>query len=155
MSVDLALGSTDRAWGRGPSAATSGSDPLVWTPSAVRAELDRVRSVLELVQPDLLRARSLGKISEVEWRAWRRTYQTGLRLATRGSSLWGSNVVAARQHEQVALRWRELVKSRGVPLTGPEKLGRPPEENGGRWSLLLPALAGVTAAGILVYVTRK
>jgi hypothetical protein len=89
-------------------------DPLVWTPSAVRAELDRVRDVVDTINQEMTQARADKKITDEEWRGWFRTYQTAHKITDRGSALWGSNVLAARRHEQEAVKWRDLLKSRGV-----------------------------------------
>ena len=146
MARDLIFGKTRRDW-----SASIGSDPLVWTPTAARAELDRVRGVLDSVNDEASAASAAGKLSPAEWRAWRRTYEAGHRVAG-ASSLWGSNVVAARQHEQEALKWRRLVASRGAALVGPPELGRRPEGSGLGWNTTTLALAvgGVAALGYLL-----
>lgn len=146
MAHDLIFGETRRDW-----SASIGSDPLVWTPTAARAELDRVRGVLDSVDDDAAAAAAAGKLSPAELRSWRRSYAAGVKV-TGSSSLWGSNVVAARQHEQEALKWRKLVASRGAALVGPPELGRPPEKSGLSLNTTTLALAvgGVAALGYLL-----
>jgi hypothetical protein len=155
MAHDLILGKTSRSWQRGPISATSGSDPLVWTPSAVRAELDRVRDVVDTINQEMSLARSAKKLSDAEWRAWFRTYQTAHKLASRGSSLWGSNVLAARRHEQEALRWRDVIRARGSEMVGPRGMGQPPPGDVSFWQALMPVLAGGLAAGLVVFQVSK
>jgi hypothetical protein len=64
--------------------------------------------------------------------------------------------VAARQHEQEALKWRRLVSSRGGALVGPPELGRRPESEGFGWNLPTLAIAagGVAALGYLLTSAR-
>ena len=146
MAHDLLFGKTRRNW-----SASIGSDPLVWTPTAARAELDRVRGVLDSVNDDASEAGAAGKLTPAELRSWRRTYAAGVKV-TGSSSLWGSNVVAARQHEQEALKWRRLISSRGTAIVGPPELGRRPEGNGLGLNVTTLALAvgGVAALGYLL-----
>ncbi len=150
MSIDLVLGKSRRSWGRGASPESLGGDPLVWTPSAVRAELDRVRDLLDVVNVEMSMALADKKITGAEWGRWAATYKTAHRFTRRASSLWGSNAIAARQHEGTALAWRSLLKERGARLAGPGGLGR---RNGGVSTLaaLTPVLAGGLAAGIIVH----
>ena len=155
MSVDLVLGKTSRYWGRASTATSGSDDPLVWTPSAVRAELDRVRDVVDTINQEMTQARASKKISDAEWRGWFRTYQTTHKLTDRGSALWGSNVLTARRHEQEAVRWRDLLKSRGAELVGPRDMGRPPPGGISLWAALVPALAGAAATGAVFYLLRR
>jgi hypothetical protein len=154
MAHDLILGNISRSWGRNSSVV--GADPLVWTPTAARAELDRVRDVLDTVNEEASAAVAAGKVTDAEWRAWRRTYATGHRV-TLASSLWGSNVVAARQHEREALKWRDLLKKRSSAMVGPPDLGRPPETSalGANLTTLALAAGGVAALGYLVRSFRR
>lgn len=158
MAHDLLLGKIPRDVGRG--SASVGADPLVWTPSAARAELDRVRGTLDTVNDEASAAVAAGKLSDAEWRAWRRTYEAGHRV-TRASSLWGSNVVAAQQHEREALKWHDLLRSRSSELVGPPGLGRPPNAGdffpdlGLNFPTLAVAVGGVAVLGYLVRSFRK
>jgi hypothetical protein len=68
MAHDLILGKTRRNWS---PQTMLGSDPLVWTPTAARAELERVRGVLDAVNEEASAAHGAGRISPAEWRAWR------------------------------------------------------------------------------------
>jgi hypothetical protein len=151
MAIDLVLGKTKRSWGRGELPGGIGSDPLVWTPSAVRAELSRVRDVIDTINQEMSKALTDKKLSDVEWGSWFRTYQTAHKLVNKGSSLWGSNVAAARRHELEALRWRDLLQSRGAVLIGPKTMGQPPR-GGSSLALLFPVLTGSLAAGGILYL---
>lgn len=160
MSIDLLLGKSRRCWSRGPSAPAAsagffGPDPLVWTPSAVRAELDRVRNVVDTVNMEMSLARASKKISDLEWSSWFRTYQTAHKLTDRGSSLWGSNVKVARRHEQDALKWRETLSTRGSQLVGPRDMGQPPPGEISAWAALVPVFAGGLVLGAAVIWSKK
>jgi len=155
MATDLLLGKTRRNWSRSVASALGSDDPLVWTPSAVRAELDRVRDVVDTINQEMSRARASKKISDAEWRGWFRTYQTTHKITDRGSALWGSNVLAARRHEQEAVRWRDLLKSRGAEMVGPRDMGRSPTGSLSLWAALVPALAGAAATGAVFYLLKK
>jgi hypothetical protein len=133
-------------------AATLGSDdPIVWTPSAVKAEMDRVLGVLDTVNADVSAAYGEHKISASEWKQWRKTYEAGHAFARKSSHLWGSNVKAARRHEAEALKWRELVAGRGGKLQGPD-LRQPNEFPTTKVAL---AVGGVAAAAFLITSLRK
>ena len=55
MSRDVLLGESARSWSRG--------DPvIVWTPSAVRAEFNRIRNHADLVNREVSQAALDGKI---------------------------------------------------------------------------------------------
>lgn len=127
------------------------ADPLIWTPSAVKAELGRIRGVLDTINLEMTAAVRDGKMSGDDWKSWfDGTYTPGHKLTDESSSLWGSNVVAAREQEQSALKWRDLVKSRGGKTVGPSNLGRTPD--------LIPAnmkLAGIAVGGIVLYMLLK
>ena len=135
MAYDLRLRrQTPRCWARSSSiigsqtrgSQTRGSeslgsdDPLVWTPGTIKAEMDRILGVLDAVNSDASLAYGEHKISDSEWKQWRKTYETGHAFARKASHLWGSNVKAARRHEAEALKWRELIASRGGKLQGPD-----------------------------------
>jgi len=126
-------------------------DPLVWTPGAVKTELGRIRGVLDTVNKEMSQAVTDGKMSGDEWKSWfEGVYTPAHKLVDEGSSLWGSNVTAARQQEQAALKWRDLVKSRGGKTLGPADLGRKPD-------LISPnmKLAGLAVGGIVLYMLLK
>lgn len=102
-------------------------DPLVWTPSAVRAELDRIRGVIDTTNVEMSGAVKAGKMTGDEWNQWfHGVYEPAHKLVDDASTLWGSNVQLARQHEQAALKWRETILARGAAPVGPGKLGRDP-----------------------------
>ena len=129
--------------------ALAGSDPLIWTPSAVAAELSRILSVLDIVNNDVSAATGTGKVSGAEWNTWRQFYLTVHGFLTTASHLWGSNVNTARQYEQEIAKWRELVKSRGQSVQGPSDLIRedPSKSSGVSWWTIGLVLA--TAGGTL------
>ena len=126
-------------------------DPLVWTPSAVKSEMDRIIGTLDAANADVSRAFGEKRLSPSEWKQWRRTYETGHAFAAKSSHLWGSNVKVARQHEAEALKWRELVASRGGNSQGPD-LSRPSDFPTTKVAL---AVGGVAAVAFLVTSLRK
>lgn len=127
------------------------ADPLVWTPSAVKAELNRVRGVLDTVNKEMSQAVTDGKLSGDEWKRWfDGVYTPAHKLVDESSSLWGGNVSAARQHEQDALKWRALVISRGARTVGPSDLGRKPA--------VIPEkvqIAALLVGGLVLYALLK
>lgn len=153
MARDLILGEVPRGWSRD----TSGFDRLVWTPAAVRAELDRVRDLLDLANREVGRAVADKKVSGDEWRSWSDTYKTGHKLVDRASPLWGSNVAAARQYASEAERWRELVRQRGGRSAAPEDAGKlaPPENKWSTREVALAGAGGVVALALLVSVLKR
>jgi hypothetical protein len=152
MAYDLLLRKkTSRNWACRASIMGS-DDPLVWTPSAVKAEMDRIIGVLDTVNADVSIAFAEKRVSPSEWKQWRRTYETGHAFASTSSHLWGSNVVTARQHEREALKWRELVADRGGKLQGPGDLGRSKDFPTTQVAL---AVGGVAAAAFLITSLRK
>jgi hypothetical protein len=129
-------------------------EPLVWTPGAVKSELLRVLGVVDTVNRDMSRAVKDGKLSGPEWEQWRQTYLESHEFLTHASNKWGSNVKIAREHETQALKWRELVDSRGGHLQGPKNPGREPESTFSTTNLAL-AVGGVAAAALLITAIRK
>ena len=157
MSYDLIFRRTTPAdWSMGSTSMGSG-DPLVWTPGAVKAELMRILGIVDTVNRDVSRASKEGKISIPEWEQWQQSYLASHRFLVNASSLWGSNVMAARQHENQALKWRDLVASRGGTLQGPRNPGRRDD----KWSLASMALAvggavaGTASLAYLISSIRK
>ncbi len=124
------------------------SDPLIWTPSAVHAELMRILGVLDTVNREVSAASGAGKISGAEWDQWRRAYLAGHNFITNASTFWGSNVNTARQHEQEAGKWRSLVISRGGQTQGPSNLVRVPTSTS-LFSVNLSTIALVVGGGAL------
>jgi hypothetical protein len=123
-------------------------DPLVWTPTAVKAELARVRGVLDTINQEMSRAVTDGKVTGAEWQSWYDgPYKSGHKITDEGWSMWGSNVVAARQQEQAALKWRDLLKEKGAKTFGPADLGRKPD-------LLSPGMkvTGLVVGGVLLFL---
>ena len=126
-------------------AGLGAEDPLVWTPKAVQAELDRVRGVLDTVDAEAKRAAAEGKISADELKLWHDgVYAPGHAFVTTASTFWGSNALAAREHEQSAGKWRAFFAARGASLLGPGDLVRKPAFN---WEI--PLIMG--AAALLLF----
>ena len=149
MAHDLIFGKTKHDWSIGSS------DPLVWTPSAVKAELLRVLGVIDAVNTDASKAVEEGKLSPAEWNQWHQTYLTSHEYLTHASDLWGSNVEVARGHEREANKWRQLIASRGGQLQGPSNLG--PQNDPShidKWMVAL-GIGGVAAAAYLVSSIRR
>jgi hypothetical protein len=132
----------------------SSDDPLVWTPSAVKAEIARIRGVLDTINLEMSQALKDGKVSNDEWKNWKNQYLSAHKFLDKASSLWGSNVIAARQHEQDALKWRSLITSRGGQIMGPADLGRKPEPFLSTTTLALAA-GGIAATAMLINAIRK
>lgn len=137
------------------------ADPIVWTPSAVKAELDRVRSVLDAINMEMSQAVTDGKLSGLEWNGWRVVYLAGHKFVDSASTLWGSNVATARQHEQEAGKWRDLIKARGAQLVAPPGLVNPPtpgildQLTGFNNVTLALVVGGVVAAALLISAVKK
>jgi len=129
------------------------SDPLIWTPSAVAAELSRILGVLDIVNGDVSAATGANKITGAEWNSWYAFYLSTHNFLTTASHLWGSNVNTARQYEQEMGKWRDLVKSRGQAVQGPANIIRPdtgsPSAGIDWWTVAL--LAGAAVGGIWIY----
>lgn len=139
-------------------------DPLFWTPSAIRGEFDRIRNVLDMVNNEASQAVTDKKISGDEWKQWKAVYNAGMQYINTASTWWGSNVIAARKHEQAAGQWRDLFKSRGAKQLAPASAVRPPDKGlmdglnnplGGDKMTLALAVGGVAAVGILVMAIKK
>ena len=150
MAYDLAK----RALNQRNFALGSSNDPLVWTPSAVKSELARVLVVLDTVNTEVSQAAKEGKVTSSEWVLWRQEYLSSHKFLAKASSLWGSNALAARQQEQNALKWRELVKSRGGQIVGPPDLGRKLESSFNTVTIAL-AVAGTAGTAMLINAIRK
>lgn len=104
------------------------SDPLVWTPSAISAEFDRIRIVLDTVNNEVSAAEKAKKVTGQEWKTWADFYGKAHKFVTTASNWWGSNVSQARKLEQDAAKWRTLVIERGGKLLGPSALVRQPDK---------------------------
>jgi hypothetical protein len=130
--------------------AFDGTDPLIWTPSAVGAEFKRVLAVLDSVNLDVSAAQKAGKVTGSEWDSWYAVYLSGHNFLTTASTLWGSNVAVARQHEQEAGKWRDLIKSRGQAVQGPDNLIRQDDSAGVSYWTVAAVIGGVVVGGILV-----
>jgi len=149
MAHDLIFGKTARNWSAGYD------DPLVWTPSAVKAEMLRVLGIVDAVNSDASRAVEEGKLSPEEWNQWRQTYLASHEFLTGASGLWGSNVAVARGHEKEANKWRSLIGQRGGKLQGPGNLGPSKDPPGIDKTTIALAIGGVIAAGYFVSAVRR
>jgi hypothetical protein len=152
VAKDLILGTRKTDWSRG---ATVGSDdPLVWTPSAVRAELARVLDLLDTVNLEAGQALKDEKISDDEWKLWEQKYKLIHNFLTSASGLWGSNAMEARQKEQEILKWHDLIISRGGKPVGPRNPGRNQESPFNTTTLAL-LIGGVAASAFLISAIKK
>lgn len=182
MSIDLLLGKTKKSWGRGPGPEPAASplpavagvaacgiwplalglgalawatsrtgEPHVWTYSAVRAELARIRRVLDTLNDDMAQALRTKLITGREWGEWSGTRRSVDRFLASASPMWGSNVRVARDHEAGLEKWRAFLRRRGAPVTNPGPGTAVPWHR----ALLLPALAGGLATGIIVHHLYK
>ena len=132
-------------------------DPYIWTSEAARAEMDRIRVVFDTTNLEMSQAAADHKLSRGEWEQWFNLYKSAHKLVDKSTFLavWKGNIDVARQLEQEAKKWHDLVMSRGARPTGPTNLIRPPGEGLGLWALLAPAIAGAAATGAVVYMLRK
>lgn len=133
-------------------------DPLIWTPSAVKAELDRIRAVLDTINSEVSQAANDKKVSGDEWNQWYKVYKAGHDFVDNASTLWGSNVTAARQYEQEAGKWHTLVVQRGVAAVGPSNLVRDPNADTGLGLNPLTiglVIGGLLAVGYVVHAVRR
>ena len=153
MARDLILGDVPRSWSR-----CDGEDPFLWTPSAVRAELARVRGQLDLADREVRQAVADKKISPAELASWADTYREGRKFTDSASSLWGSNVSPARQLGVEAERWRTLVRQRGGKSAAPADAGKlaPPEPRKlSATHVALIGIGGVSALALLVSAVKR
>jgi hypothetical protein len=150
MACDLVLGRTRRDWSLGSD------EPLVWTPSAIQAERLRILGVFDTVNMEVSQAVRDGKLSPAEWKQWSQIYKSSHAFLTSASNLWGSNVVAARKHEDSALKWHKFIESKGGKLQGPHNPGREPEPTllFNKWTAAL-LVGGVAASALLITAIRK
>jgi len=130
-------------------------DPFIWTRSAVRGELDRIRNLLDLTNREMTQAVRDGKITGAEWSGWRDTYEAGHKFVDNASINWGSNIAPARQHAEEAIRWRDLLKSRGALLVGPADSGKTKDTPLSTTQLALIGIGGATAAALLLTAFKK
>jgi hypothetical protein len=146
-----------------PNTSGVSGDPLVWTPSAVKAEFDRIRNVLDTINKEMSQAVTDKKMSGDEWSQWYQVYKTGHDFVDTASTYWGSNVVVARQHEQNAGKWRDIIKGRGAKMTGPSDLVKQPEQGlldkltGPGLNNFSAAIAvgGIIGVGVLILAVKK
>jgi hypothetical protein len=151
MARDLFLGQTLRDWSLGSD------EPPVWidTPSAVRSELLRVIGVFDTVNNEASQAVLDGKITPAEWKQWAQIYKSSHDFLTSASVHWGSNAMAARRHEDTALKWHNFIASKGGKLQGPSNPGREPTSLiFNKWTAAL-LVGGIAASAMLVTAIRK
>ena len=135
----------------------NGSDPWIWTPSAIAGELNRILGVFDTVNNEMSAAYSAGKVSGAEWNQWHAIYLSAHSFLTTASTLWGSNVASARLQEQEAGKWRSLIASRGQAMQGPADLVRidPASSGVSYWSLILYGGGGLAAYLGYLYLKRR
>lgn len=155
MAHDLIFGKTSRRFSRETSI---GDEPvLVWTPSAVRAELSRIRNVLDTVNTEASQAVKDKQLLPAEWERWFSFYNTAHKYVTKASAYWGSNVMAARNYEAQAIKWHELIVKRGGMALGPDM--EKPTGFFGKLGFNFPtailAAGSAVAAGYLINSIRR
>ena len=141
--------------GKGLVELEASDDPLIWTPSAVDAELHRILTVVDSINNDMSVASKAGNISSGEWNTWYGIYLTAHNFLTSASTLWGSNVKTAREYENEAAKWRDLIKSRGGSVQGPSNLTRQEPDDGISWLTVGITLGGVVGAALLFLKFQK
>jgi len=133
-----------------------GSDPLVWFPGAISAELNRIRIVLDGVNVDVSAAAAAKppNVSSAEWNNWHDLYLQVHQYLDNASTLTGSTVAQARTFEQQVTKWRDLLKSRGVKNLGVDQAKGP---DGGMPFWIYPAMAigGIVAVTSLIGAVKK
>jgi hypothetical protein len=130
------------------------NEPNVWTRSALKGEFLRVLELLDLVNGDMSLAVKSGHLSPSEWENWHRIYLNSHEFLTNASPYWGSNAEIAREHEAQALKWRDLVVSRGAPVQGPKNPGRENESPFNPINIAL-GIGGIAATALLITAVRK
>ena len=136
--------------------SSMGDDPMIWTPSAVKAELGRILTLVDTVNLEVSQAVGDKKATPAEWKSWSQFYETAHKYLTRASSLWGSNVIVARTYEREANKWRKLLEARGVKPVGPEDQGRGGDSEPFFTPLRIGlVLGGVTASALLINAIKK
>jgi hypothetical protein len=158
MAHDLIFGKTSRRFNRGSSV---GSDPFVWSSDAAKAEFNRIRVVLDTVNDEMSSALSEKKLTPTEWQRWVDFYKSSHELVSQSTwwSVWKSDIDMARQAEQEAKKWHDLIVSRGAKPIGPESLINKPPESPWSFGFNLPTfgIVGglVFAGGYLINSIRK
>lgn len=138
------------------SSSIGADEPLVWTPSAVKAELMRVLTVVDTVNLEMSQAVADKLTTDAEWKVWRQFYATAHKYLTGASRLWGSNVVVARTYENEADKWRRLLESRGAKPVGPADQGKARESKPFFTPMNVAlALGGTLAATMLIQAVKK
>ena len=145
----LALGLS--ALGLGALALKKPGEPHVWTPSAARAELERVRRVLDVLADDMAQALRTKQITSREFGEWTETRRAVARFLAKASPYWGSNVRIAREQEKRLEPWRAFLRRRGASVTD---IG-PGTSVPWHRALLLPALAGGLVTAIIALKARS
>lgn len=130
-----------------PPSQLGSDDPLIWTPSAVAAELNRILGVFDTVNNDASAASAAKLITSAEWDQWHATYLNAHDFLTTASTLWGSNVKTAREHEQEAAKWRALLQSRGQQVQGPTDLIRQPTSASSSGYTAIIVVGGILLGG--------
>lgn len=129
-------------------------EPNVWTRSALKAEFLRILGILDLVNSDMSLAVKSGRLSPTEWEQWHNLYLNSHEFLTNASPSWGSNAKIAREHETQALKWRDLVESRGAQVQGPKNPGRNKESVFNPINLAL-GIGGIAATALLISAIKK
>jgi hypothetical protein len=133
-----------RAVAREGAASLTGGDPLIWTSTLVRAEMDRIRIVLDAINNDVSAAAKTGAVTHEEWENWYDFYKKSHEFVSADQGGWGGAVEQARNFEQTAAGWRDLVRSRGGKTSGPNQ-ARAADKPVTDWNFVVKAGIGVGA----------
>lgn len=135
--------------------------PLVWTPSAVAAEIDRVRSTALTLDREIEASRTGSPAFRV---AWRNFYDEISRwLDSEPSTLWGGNAVMADAYLERIAVWRQEFEAQGGASAAPSdemKDGEAPifsrdPTKPSPLSDALKSLAWIAGALAVVYLASK
>jgi hypothetical protein len=152
MAYDLVFGKTNRNWSSGYET------PFIWTASAAKAEMQRILGVIDSVNLDVSKAVEEGKLSPEEWTEWHQSYLSSHEFLVKSMKDffgWASHVTMARNIETEALKWRDLIASRGGVILGPKNLGPHGDPHStSPWFLTL-TVGGVAAAALLITAIKK
>jgi hypothetical protein len=134
-------------------------DPYVWTATATDAELGRILALIDNVNLQMSQAVTAEKATTPEWQSWKQFYTEAHKFLTRASSKffgWGSHVNIARNFEQEAIKWRDLLEARGVKPIGPADQGRSKDKDTFFTALNVGlAVGGVLATSLLITAIKK
>ena len=150
MAYDLLFGTSSRNFGI-RSITAMGEDPLIWTSDSAKAELNRIRIVLDTINREMSQGVKDGIVTSPEWESWYDLYTSAHKLTTIRTffTVWKGDIMMARQQEKEALKWHNLILSRRGQNLDPAGMTQKKDEPSPLdlgWNL--PTMA-LTASGIL------